>query len=183
MDSADRSAAPVLRSVPSGWRNVVSQPQRAMFAGHDIAYRLTRSGLSAKGFEDVALVSATPTQVVLDDGVRRAFAVAIHADDVYVDSALGPVRLQRVARFVDPAEQVAAGSLLAPMPGSVVRIAVALGDTVTAGQPILWLEAMKMQHQINAPADGVIAELPVSAGQQIDVGGVLAVVTEPEESV
>jgi propionyl-CoA carboxylase alpha chain len=91
------------------------------------------------------------------------------------------VRLRRVPRFVDPAEQVAAGSLLAPMPGSVIRIAVAQGDTVTAGQPILWLEAMKMQHQINAPADGVIAELPVSAGQQIDVGAVLAVVTDPEE--
>ena len=81
---------------------------------------------------------------------------------------------------VDPAEQVAAGSLLAPMPGSVIRIAVAQGDTVTAGQPILWLEAMKMQHQINAPAAGVIAELPVHAGQQVEVGAVLAVVTPPE---
>jgi propionyl-CoA carboxylase alpha chain len=67
------------------------------------------------------------------------------------------------------------------MPGSVVRIAVALGEQVKAGQPILWLEAMKMQHQINAPVDGVIAELPVSTGQQIDVGAVLAVVTEEEK--
>ena len=47
---------------------------------------------------------------------------------------------------------------------------------VAAGQPILWLEAMKMQHRIDAPADGVVAELPVAAGQQIDVGAVLAVV-------
>ncbi|MEO9139791.1 MAG: acetyl-CoA carboxylase biotin carboxyl carrier protein subunit, partial [Jatrophihabitans sp.] len=83
-----------------------------------------------------------------------------------------------VPRFVDPTDQVAAGSLVAPMPGSVVRIAVAVGDTVQAGQPILWLEAMKMQHRINAPADGIVAELPVSEGQQIDVGAVLAVVTE-----
>ena len=72
---------------------------------------------------------------------------------------------------------VAPGSLLAPMPGSVVRLAVALGDTVTAGQPMLWLEAMKMQHQINAPADGVVSELPVTQGQQVDVGAVLAVVS------
>ena len=52
---------------------------------------------------------------------------------------------------------------------------MAVGDRVSAGQPILWLEAMKMQHQINAPADGVVAELPVREGQQIDVGAVLAV--------
>jgi propionyl-CoA carboxylase alpha chain len=112
--------------------------------------------------------------------VRRTFAVHLAGDEVYVDSALGPVRLRRVPRFVDPAEQVAAGSLLAPMPGSVARLAVAVGDRVRAGEPILWLEAMKMQHRINAPADGVVAELPVSEGQQIDVGAVLAVVNEED---
>ncbi len=68
------------------------------------------------------------------------------------------------------------------MPGSVVRVAVEVGDVVTAGQPILWLEAMKMQHQINAPAAGVVAELPVQAGQQVDVGAVLAVVTTTKET-
>jgi propionyl-CoA carboxylase alpha chain len=110
-------------------------------------------------------------------GVRRSFDVAIGATEVYIDSALGPVTLRRVPRFVDPSEQVAAGSLLAPMPGSIVRIAVTVGDPVRAGQPILWLEAMKMQHRVNAPADGVVVELPVSEGQQIEVGAVLAVVT------
>ena len=136
LDSADRPRAPVLRSVPSGWRNVVSQPQRVAFAGHEIDYRLGRDGLVADGFDDVALVSATPDAVVLDvAGVRRTFAVATYGDDVYVDSALGPVSLRRAPRFVDPAEQAAAGSLLAPMPGTVVRIAVAVGDRVGAGQP------------------------------------------------
>jgi propionyl-CoA carboxylase alpha chain len=179
LDSADRSAAPVLRGVRSGWRNVVSQPQRVAFDGLQIAYRHTRDGLVAEGFDDVVLVSAEPSRVVLDvAGVRRAFEVAIDGDAVHVDSALGPVSLRRIARFVDPAEHVAAGSLLAPMPGSVVRIAVAVGDRVSAGDPVLWLEAMKMQHPINAPADGVVAELPVSEGQQIDVGAVLAVVTD-----
>jgi propionyl-CoA carboxylase alpha chain len=62
------------------------------------------------------------------------------------------------------------------MPGTVTRVAVTTGDTVRAGEPILWLEAMKMQHQINAPADGTVTELPVQQGQQVDVGAVLAVV-------
>jgi propionyl-CoA carboxylase alpha chain len=64
------------------------------------------------------------------------------------------------------------------MPGSVLRIGVAVGDIVSAGQPILWLEAMKMQHQINAPVDGRVAELLVREAEQVDVGAVLAVVTQ-----
>ncbi|WP_375492821.1 acetyl/propionyl/methylcrotonyl-CoA carboxylase subunit alpha [uncultured Jatrophihabitans sp.] len=181
VDADARSHASALRSLPSGWRNVVSQPQRVAFDGADIDYRLTRDGLVADGFADVALVSAVPDRVVLDvAGVQRAFDVAVHPEFVYVDSALGPVTLRRVPRFVDPSEQVAPGSLVAPMPGSVVRIAVEVGDHVTAAQPILWLEAMKMQHRIDAPADGVVVELPATVGQQIDVGAVLAVLTEED---
>jgi propionyl-CoA carboxylase alpha chain len=184
LDSADESGRTVLPGLPSGWRNVPSQPQRTSFAEHDVAFRITRAGLVVEDRDDVALVAAAPDVVVLDvAGVRHSFPVAVHGVDVYVDSALGPVRLHRRPRFVDPAEQVAAGSLLAPMPGSIVRLAVAAGDRVRAGQPILWLEAMKMQHQINAPADGVVSELPVSAGQQIDVGAVLAVVTEENDGL
>jgi propionyl-CoA carboxylase alpha chain len=181
IDRADNLRRGTLRSIPSGWRNVASQSQRVEFEGGEVAYRFTRDGFVAAGFDDVALVSAEPDAVVLDvAGVRRRFQIAITDAAVYVDSPLGPVTLRRVPRFTDPAEQVAAGSLVAPMPGSVVRIAVAVGDRVSAGDPILWLEAMKMQHRINAPTDGVIAELPVREGQQIDVGAVLAVVTELE---
>jgi propionyl-CoA carboxylase alpha chain len=116
--------------------------------------------------------------VVVDvAGVQRTFAVAHYDGEVHVDGPDGAVRFTVVDRFPDPADAVAAGSLLAPMPGSVARLAVAVGDTVTAGQPVLWLEAMKMQHQIVAPADGVVAELPVQQGQQVDVGAVLAVVS------
>ncbi|MEP7020750.1 MAG: biotin carboxylase N-terminal domain-containing protein [Pseudonocardiales bacterium] len=181
-DATDRANARVLPGIPSGWRNVVSQPQRAEFDGpggaHEIAYRHTRDGLRADNFDGVGLISAAPTEVVLDDrGVRRTFNVARYGNAVYVDSQLGAVRFSALDRFPDPADHVPPGSLLAPMPGSVVRIAAAVGDVVIVGQPILWLEAMKMQHQINAPTAGVIAELPVQAGQQVDVGAVLVVVT------
>ena len=59
---------------------------------------------------------------------------------------------------------------------------LAAGPSLIAGQPLLWLEAMKMEHLIAAPVAGVVAELPVAAGQQVEVGSVLAVVKpEPEE--
>ncbi len=182
LDRADRAAAPVLRSVPSGWRNVVSQPQRRRFDGHEVAYRLTRDGLIAHGFDGVGLVAASSSRVVLDvAGVRRRFDVHLDRDDVYVDCADGSVTLRRVPPFVDPAQRPAPGSLHAPMPGTVARLAVALGDRVAAGSPILWLEAMKMRHRIDAPVDGVVVGLPVGAGQQVDVGAVLAVVTVQED--
>jgi propionyl-CoA carboxylase alpha chain len=110
--------------------------------------------------------------------VRTTYEVAVHGDAVDVDSPRGHVRLTRVPRFVDPAEQVASGSLLAPMPGTVVSVAVEAGQTVTAGQPVLVLEAMKMQHTVRAPADGVVARIDVKTGAQVAAGEVLAVVEE-----
>jgi propionyl-CoA carboxylase alpha chain len=180
-----RSTAPVQRRLPSGWRNLASQPQRKTFTAGDstyeVSYRLTRVGLVAEG--DVALVEATAEQVVLEvDGVRRRFAVAAYPGLVCVDSSLGSVALTPVERFPDPSAQVAAGSLLAPMPGTVIRVGVEVGDKVAQGQPLLWLEAMKMEHTISAPADGIVAELAVSRGQQVEVGAVLAVVQAEVEA-
>ena len=117
------------------------------------------------------------------DGVDRPFDVARYAADVFVDSPLGPVQLVALPRFGDPDAAVAQGSLLAPMPGSVLRIGAAVGDAVTAGQPLVWLEAMKMEHTVTAPGDGVLAELNVEVGQQVDVGAVLARVDSPEEEI
>ena len=184
---ADAARGRAKPGLPSGWRNVVSQPQRKTYAGvtgeHEVGYRLARSGLVADGFDDVRLVGSSPERVVLDvHGVRRTFEVARYGDLVCVDSPLGPVALTREPRFPDPQAQVEPGSLLAPMPGSVVRLAVSQGDAVDAGTPLLWLEAMKMEHKITAPADGVVAELPVAAGEQVEVGAVLAVVRPAEKS-
>jgi propionyl-CoA carboxylase alpha chain len=171
-----------LLGLPAGWRNVPSELQRARFAGHDVGYRIDRSGLTVEGRDDVRLITMSPGLVELEiAGVRRAFAVARYEGMVCVDSSLGPVALVPEARFADPADQVATGSLLAPMPGTVVRTAASVGDRVAAGQPLLWLEAMKMEHAIFAPVAGIVAELPVAAGQQVEVGSVLAVVKPEEE--
>ncbi|HEX6352445.1 acetyl/propionyl/methylcrotonyl-CoA carboxylase subunit alpha [Actinophytocola sp.] len=183
--AANRVGARVLGRIPSGWRNVAAAPQRKRFrAGeteHEVTYRLGRDGLV--GHEGVRLIEARPDEVVLEvDGLTRRFEVARYPELFCVDTPLGSVALVPVPRFADPATHVAAGSLLAPMPGTVVRVAVSQGDRVTAGQPLLWLEAMKMQHQINAPADGVIAELGVGTGDQVEVGRVLAVVSAEEKS-
>ena len=184
----DKAARTVQPRIPVGWRNVVSAPLETVFVNGDEAvdvhwyggrdgYRLA----DVDGTEvDARVVEAGPGRVVLaHDGMRRSFEVLVGDDGaVDVESSLGHVALRRTPRFVDPADQVATGSLLAPMPGTVVSVAVEVGAEVTAGQPVLVLEAMKMQHTVSAPHDGVVAELSVSTGEQVAAGSVLAVVTE-----
>jgi propionyl-CoA carboxylase alpha chain len=121
-------------------------------------------------------MAASPSEVVLDiNRVSAGFEVSITGDAVAVDGPTGSVQLRAVPRFVDPAEAVASGSLLAPMPASVVSVAVEDGATVTMGTTVLVLEAMKMQHTISAPNDGVVSDL-VTVGAQVAAGDVLAVV-------
>jgi propionyl-CoA carboxylase alpha chain len=84
-----------------------------------------------------------------------------------------------VQRFPERDREDAPGSLRAPMPGTVVRTAgLAPGDRVEAGQPLLWLEAMKMEHVVAAPAAGTLLDLTTGVGRQVERGTVLAVVKE-----
>ncbi len=180
-------ACGVLGSLPSGWRNLPSGYQVKAYRDEDahehrVEYRFARSGLELPGAEPVRLVSSAPDEAVLAgvDGVTYRFSVARYGQDVYVDSPLGPVHLVALPRFPEPGSAVEQGSLIAPMPGNVIRLGAGVGDSVGAGQPLIWLEAMKMEHTISAPADGVLVELHVEAGQQVEVGAVLARVEAPE---
>ncbi|WP_425245864.1 biotin carboxylase N-terminal domain-containing protein [Streptomyces sp. NEAU-NA10] len=164
------------RSRFGGWRNLPSQPQTKRYAvggeEHEVHYRHTRTGPTAEG---VRVVHADASLVILEaDGVRRRFEVARYGDQVHVNTTT----LTALPRFPAPATERAPGSLLAPMPGTVVKIADGLitGSSVQAGEPIVWLEAMKMQHVISAPATGTVTALPVSPGQQVEMGTLLAVV-------
>jgi 3-methylcrotonyl-CoA carboxylase alpha subunit len=77
---------------------------------------------------------------------------------------------------------VADGAILAPMPGKVTTVEVSHGEKVAKGQRLLTLEAMKMEHGLIAPFDGVVAELNAKTGAQVQVDAVLAVVEPAEPS-
>jgi 3-methylcrotonyl-CoA carboxylase alpha subunit len=74
------------------------------------------------------------------------------------------------------------GAILAPMPGMIIAVSVAAGDRVTKGQKLLTLEAMKMEHTLTAPFDGVVAELNAAAGGQVQVEALLARIEAQEEA-
>ncbi|WP_405636454.1 acety-l/propionyl-CoA carboxylase subunit alpha [Streptomyces sp. NBC_01178] len=178
------------------WRNVPSGPQLKRYRGepdgteYEIAYRTPRTGVpepyEAPG---VRVLSAAPDRVTLEvEGVTRHFTVTadtggnagLGGGRVHVDAPDASYTFTALPRFTDPAAHTAPGSLLAPMPGTVVRVAegLAAGATVEAGQPLIWLEAMKMEHRILAPASGTLTALHAVPGHQVEVGALLAVVQE-----
>jgi propionyl-CoA carboxylase alpha chain len=130
----------------------------------------------------IIVYAAPPDTVDLEvDGIRRAYSVHRVSQgsrtSVFVDGPDGPSSLTEVPRFAGPTAADRGGSLLAPMPGLVVRVLAEAGAAVTAGQPLVVLEAMKMEHEVTAPAAGIVTELRAAAGQQVEAGQVLAVVT------
>jgi propionyl-CoA carboxylase alpha chain len=202
--AVNRETARAAAGLPSGWRNVVSQPQRATFDGPrgrvEVAYLWQRDEITvmpppgpaagepgaeqtpalaaepAAG-EDLAVAAVAPSHAVLEvGGVRYRFDVARAGGVVWVDSAYGSVALTPVPRLPEPVATREPGSLVAPMPGSVVRVEASVGQRVGAGQPVMVLEAMKMEHQIVAPADGLVSEVRVAPGDQVQAGDVLATV-------
>ncbi|MFE5680108.1 biotin carboxylase N-terminal domain-containing protein [Streptomyces erythrochromogenes] len=167
-----------------GWRNLRSQPQTRRYTTAGTEYEVQYHPVDHPG---VRVLSAERHLVTLEvDGIRRMFHVKRNSNstEVYVDSPLGAHTLTPVPRFPDPQDRTEPGSLLAPMPGTVVRVAEGLapGSTVTAGQPLLWLEAMKMEHRILAPASGTLTALHAATGQQVEYGALLAVVQEDPQS-
>ncbi|WP_091612858.1 acetyl/propionyl/methylcrotonyl-CoA carboxylase subunit alpha [Amycolatopsis saalfeldensis] len=78
-------------------------------------------------------------------------------------------------------EAAGAGPVTSPMPGTVLVVKVAAGEEVSAGTPLLIVEAMKMEHTVTAPIDGVVSELSVRAGQQVALDETLAVISPTEE--
>jgi propionyl-CoA carboxylase alpha chain len=184
--AAHRAEAPVLTTLPSGWRNVRSAPQRVTYSADGeefaVAYRVTGSTVEAT-VNDVplgaalSLHAAGPELVdLVVDGLRRVYLVHQVGAQTYVDSSDGSSGLSEVPRFGQPDKLAPTGSLLAPMPGLVLRVLADVGATVAAGQPLVVLEAMKMEQTVTAPADGVLAELRAKAGEQVAAGQILAVV-------
>ncbi len=175
------STAPVLSRIPTAFRNLPSQPRVREYTLGDQAWRIEYQLRDGRLTASETVLRATPELVVLEvDGVVESYDVAVGPGWVDVHGPHGSVSLTPAPVFVDPADVVAEGSLLAPMPAAVVSVQVEAGQQVSKGDVVVVLEAMKMQHTITAPTDGVVSELDVSSGQQVEAGAVLAVIEGAE---
>ena len=191
----NRETATRLRFLPSGYRNSAMPQQRlrCMLGGdqHDLHYRSERTGsftarLDAGEPRSARLVTLTcadgeglSARVAADiDGVRLAFEVIHDGSAWHVHSTAGAVTLAEVSPFPEIGVEAVVGGQTAPMPGAIRVVAVRVGDTVSAGQTLVVMEAMKMEHTISAPGAAVVAEVRCVVGDQVDNGQVL-VVLEP----
>ncbi len=179
----EHAASPVLPGIPTGWRNNPAAGRtmtlRTGARTVTVADGPRRCGVTVDGAAiPISAVDVEPDDgdwVVVSvaaevDGVRHRVAVTAVGDRRYVDGPDGHVVFERMPRHPDPDAIGHAGSLVATMPGAVRRVLVAAGDEVVAGQPVIVIEAMKMEHQITAPAAGRVADIVVTPGQQVDTG-------------
>jgi propionyl-CoA carboxylase alpha chain len=157
-----RSQRTALTQFPAGWRNNPSQLQQVVVGTHTVRYRYGRAGSVVEAFVD-------------DDPVTDGWLPALNFIETEIDGDVvfvsrGQYRFHVPPRYAPPDDAGRAGSTIAPMPGSILRVAVNVGDVVVAGQPLLAMEAMKMEHQVVSPVAGTVAEVFVVAGQQVDSG-------------
>ena len=114
-----------------------------------------------------------------DEGHRRSARVLTDGLSHHVLVAGRTIVLAEQPRFPESSAESAADGAFAPMPGKIVKVLVATGDVVRTGQTLIIMEAMKMEHSIGAPHEGVVAEVCVTEGQQVSEGHVVVVVHEP----
>ncbi|WP_169949557.1 biotin carboxylase N-terminal domain-containing protein [Microbispora sp. H11081] len=184
----DRRASGDPWDVADGWRvgepawtvHRLGVPVRVRGAAGDAEIEvndrsLGRARLAWTGPEEVAVTVG---------GVTRAYAVARNRDTVWLAEGgrAWPVTRHEPGDPNDrPGGALAGdGAVRSPMPGTVLLVKAAEGDRVSAGQPLVVVEAMKMEHTLTAPADGVLAELRARPGQTVELDAVLARVTPCE---
>jgi propionyl-CoA carboxylase alpha chain len=235
--AGSRAAAPVLRTLPSGWRNSVMPPERATYRhgpdtvtvsyrrGRDGRFAVTVGGPAGDGpavGPDPASVAGVPPEApavgpdpanepgpvagappgdpapdgeasrlvevlgtgggwieFTESGLRHRLHVFRHGDRVWVQGPDGDVELAAVPRFGEAGHgERVTGGLAAPMPGTVLAVHAAAGDSVTGGQLLMIVEAMKMEHRITTPHTGVVREVRAHPGQPVAAGDLLAVIDE-----
>jgi acetyl-CoA carboxylase biotin carboxylase subunit len=181
--------SPLPASLPSGWRNNRWRPQAVTFRVGDESIEVRYVAKPGAQFdvecggESSAAHVFTASDELIDleiDAVRRRFRVARSDDRIFLHGPFGGAELVIVPRFPSRLREDAAGGCLAPMPGIVRQVLVAVGDRVDAGAVMVILEAMKMEHPLVAYAPGVVKEVRVAVGQMVDPDAVMVVV-EPEE--
>jgi acetyl/propionyl-CoA carboxylase alpha subunit len=183
-----RATARTLPTIPSGWRNSPSGMQRISFAVRgetiEVEYLRRRDGAWSVMIDGelrtVELQSRGPDGIALVvDQIYRTYRIGMSTDTCHVDSRLGTSELKLTPRFPTHEAEDVVGGCHAPMPGKVLEVRIAIGDSVRRGDLLVVLEAMKMEHQIVSPSDSKVIDVRVGVGQQVDAGDVLVVLEEP----
>jgi 3-methylcrotonyl-CoA carboxylase alpha subunit len=176
-----------------GWRlNLAPDRRGFLFRCHETDHALAATAIGPSHWQLAVANSLHDLRgergmdgmlAVVLDGVRRSARVLDHGNVVaaflegesWVFEAIDPLA---PPVGVDPVS----GRLTAPMPGRVVQVLVSFGDAVRQGQPMMVVEAMKMEHTITAPRDGIIAAVHFAPGEPVEEGAVLIALADGDEA-
>ena len=172
----------LLKFMPSGWTNGRLPKQNVTLLLNEDSYKVEYKYDRNLGFifdsNKVAKIH-DQNEFGLDvefDGKRHFSRITMLDDQVLVHMPYGDVMLKVKPRFVTPGLEIKAGGLVAPMPGKVIDLKVKKGGKVKAGDTLIILEAMKMEHSIKASENGIVSDLLVSVNDQVENGALLMVV-------
>jgi propionyl-CoA carboxylase alpha chain len=183
---ANRQLATVQRFAPAGWRNLRSQSAVKELVGRNgttyvVGYVPTSTDtweVTLDGVTDaVRVLRAGETMDLEVSGLRHKVRIIPAPEGYIVSSPLGEDVLD-LREELDGRVGSGEGAMVAPLPAIVTQVAVEVGDAVEAGQTLVVIEAMKMEHRIRASRDGVVAALAVTPGQQIGYQDVVAELAE-----
>ncbi|MDC3379868.1 biotin/lipoyl-binding protein [Gammaproteobacteria bacterium] len=176
----NRASDEVTDFMPSNWTNGRMPHQRIKLMilknEIEIKYQLKRSGLFEVMGINCKIHAVDESGIDVEVGSHRFFAQVTRADDqILINMPFGDLDAVIVPRFIEPGNKVPEGGLVAPMPGKVIEVKVKKGDKVKAGDTLIIIEAMKMEHSIKATENGKVTKLMVSLNQQVDNGATLLV--------
>ena len=180
----NRKNSSILKEVQSGWTNSRLPKQNIKLQSTSgeisISYKSKRDGdfeinegITAKIFE----WKESGIDLEIDD-FRFLSNVTRKDDDLVVHGPWGDILFTKMPRFKSIGQNLTSGGLIAPMPGKVIDLKVKLGSKIKKGQTLVILEAMKMEHSVNAIQDGVIDELFVKKNDQVENGALLMVIKD-----
>ena len=182
VQKTNKENSSVLRFMPSGWTNGRLPKQNITLMLSNETHKVEYAYVKKQGFvfssNKVAKIH-DQNEFGLDvefDGKRHFSRITMSEDQVLVHMPYGDVMVRIMPRFVMPGLEIQAGGLVAPMPGKVIDLKVKKGSKVKAGDTLIILEAMKMEHSIKASENGTVSDLLVSANDQVENGALLMVV-------
>ena len=178
----NRDNANLAKFMQSGWTNGRLPMQRITFEfenkEHIVEYKKQRNQkfIFLSGKEACIYKKDNDGIDLIFDGKRHYSRVTLSNNNILVHMPFGDVMLKVKPRFKEPGTEKTIGGLVAPMPGKVIDIKVKKGKKVKAGETLVILEAMKMEHSIKAAEDGKVSELLISINDQVENGALLMVV-------
>ena len=182
MQQQNRNNSNVAKFMPSGWTNGRLPNQKVTFefenTEYDFEYKQKRDQKFLFSNNKEAFIYSSDEDGIdmIFDGKRHYSRVTVSKNNILVHMPFGDVMLQLKPRFKIPGTEVTIGGLIAPMPGKVIDVKVKKGKKVKAGDTLVILEAMKMEHSIKASEDGTVSELLISVNDQVENGALLMVV-------